>query len=133
MSYQQRRRLLEGLGSVNESGVRSRGLTLATARGAPITAPADGIVKFAGPFRDYDGVLIIDHGSGWLTLIVNAASTLHPGDHVAIGQPIGRALGPLQIELSQNGHRISLLSSQVHLKTCQRAKKAAKHAHGFER
>lgn len=97
----------EGLGSVNESGVRSRGLTLATARGAPITAPADGIVKFAGPFRDYDGVLIIDHGSGWLTLIVNAASTLHPGDHVAIGQPIGRALGPLQVELSQNGRRIS--------------------------
>ena len=97
----------EGLGSVNESGVRSRGLTLATARGAPISAPADGIVKFAGPFRDYDGVLIIDHGGGWLSLIVNATSTLRSGDHVAVGQPIGRALGPLQVELSQNGRRIS--------------------------
>ena len=97
----------DGLGSVNDSGVRSRGLTLATARGAPISAPGDGIVKFAGPFRGYDGVLIIDHGGGWLSLIVNAASTLHPGDHVAIGQPVGRALGPLQVELSQNGRRIS--------------------------
>jgi septal ring factor EnvC (AmiA/AmiB activator) len=97
----------EGLGSVNESGVRSRGLTLATVRGAPINAPADGIVKFVGPFRDYDGVLIIDHGGGWLSLIVNAASALQPGDHVMVGQQIGRALGPLQVELSQNGRRIS--------------------------
>src|SRR5256885_2164433 len=48
----------DGLGSVNASGVRSRGLTLATARGMTVAAPADGVVKFAGPFRDYDGILI---------------------------------------------------------------------------
>jgi septal ring factor EnvC (AmiA/AmiB activator) len=64
-------------------------------------------VKYAGPFRDYDGVVIIDHGGGWLSLIVNVASTLHPGEGVVLGQEIGRALGPLQVELSQNGHRIS--------------------------
>jgi septal ring factor EnvC (AmiA/AmiB activator) len=87
--------------------VRSRGLTLAAARGAPVTAPADGLVKFAGPFRDYDGVLIIDHGGGWLSLIVNVASPLHPGDRIRLGQDIGRALGPLLVELSQNGRRIS--------------------------
>lgn len=97
----------EGLASVNDSGVRARGVTLATGRGAALTAPASGIVKFAGPFRDYDGVLIIDHGGGWLSLIVNVASELHPGDRVAIGEPIGRSLGPLQVELSQNGRRIS--------------------------
>jgi septal ring factor EnvC (AmiA/AmiB activator) len=73
----------------------------------PVTAPAAGVVKFAGPFRDYDGVLIIDHGGGWLTLIVNVASQLRPGDGVALGQDIGRALGPLEVELSQNGRRIS--------------------------
>jgi septal ring factor EnvC (AmiA/AmiB activator) len=97
----------EGLAAVDASGVRSRGLTLATSRGMPVTAPAAGTVKFAGPFREYDGVLIIDHGGGWLSLIVNVASPLHPGDRVALGQEIGRALGPLQVELSQNGHRIS--------------------------
>jgi septal ring factor EnvC (AmiA/AmiB activator) len=97
----------EGLGAVNESGVQSRGLTIATTRGSAVTAPAEGTVKFAGPFRDYDGVLIIDHGRGWLTLLVNVASTLHQGDHVALGQEVGRALGPLQVELSQNGRRIS--------------------------
>jgi septal ring factor EnvC (AmiA/AmiB activator) len=97
----------EGLASVNASGVRSRGLTFATYRGMPVIAPADGVVRFAGPFRDYDGVLIIDHGSGWLSLIVNVASELHAGDAVHLGDPAGRALGPLQVELSHNGRRIS--------------------------
>jgi septal ring factor EnvC (AmiA/AmiB activator) len=64
-------------------------------------------VRFSGPFRDYDGVLIIDHGGGWMSLIVNVGSTLRTGDKVALGQPVGRALGPLQVELSQNGRRIS--------------------------
>jgi septal ring factor EnvC (AmiA/AmiB activator) len=97
----------EGLAAVNESGVRSRGLTMATARGASVTAPGGGLVKFAGPFRNYDGVVIIDHGGGWISMIVNVASSLHSGDRVALGQEIGRALGPLQVELSQNGRRIS--------------------------
>lgn len=96
-----------GLSSVDTSGVRSRGLTLATSRGMAVSAPAAGIVKFSGPFRDYDGVVIIDHGGGWLSLIVNVASPAHPGDKVSIGEDIGRALGPLQVELSQNGRRIS--------------------------
>jgi septal ring factor EnvC (AmiA/AmiB activator) len=92
---------------VNASGVRSRGLALATARGAPISAPADGVVRFSGPFRDYDGVLIIDHGGGWMSLIVNVSSDLRPGVKVRLGEPVGRALGPLQVELSQNGRRFS--------------------------
>jgi septal ring factor EnvC (AmiA/AmiB activator) len=97
----------EGLAAVDESGVQSRGITIGSYRGMEASAPADGTVKFAGPFRDYDGVLIIDHGGGWLSLIVNVASTLHPGDKVRLGEPIGRALGPLMVELSQNGRRIS--------------------------
>jgi murein hydrolase activator len=97
----------EGLAAIDESGVRARGLTLATWRGAPITAPADGTVRFAGPFHDYDGILIIDHGGGWMSLLVNVSTTLRQGDRVQLGQPIGRALGPLQVELSQNGRRIS--------------------------
>ena len=97
----------EGLAAVNDSGVRSRGLTLSTSRGSPVSAPADGTVRFSGPFRDYDGVLIIDHGGGWMSLIVNVSSPLHPGDKVRMGDQIGRALGPLQVELSHNGRRIS--------------------------
>lgn len=97
----------EGLAAVNESGVRSRGVSLATFSGAPVTAPARGTVRFSGPFRDYDGVLIIDHGGGWMSLIVNVSSDLKTGEKVTLGQAVGRALGPLQVELSQNGRRIS--------------------------
>lgn len=97
----------EGLGAVNASGVRARGITLATKRGAVVTAPAAGTVKFVGPYGDYDGVLIIDHGSGWMTLLVDVSSQLKPGDKVELGESVGRALGPLQVELSQYGRRIS--------------------------
>lgn len=97
----------EGLGAVSANGVRSRGLTLASARGSPVVAPGAGTVRFSGPFREYDGVLIIDHGNGWMTLLLNIASPLKPGDRVALGQPVGRALGPLGVELSQNGQRVS--------------------------
>jgi murein hydrolase activator len=97
----------EGLAAVNASGVRSRGLTLATARGASVTAPASGVVRFSGPFRAYDGIVIIDHGGGWMSLIVNVSTELRAGDRVQLGQSVGRALGPLQVELSQNGRRTS--------------------------
>jgi septal ring factor EnvC (AmiA/AmiB activator) len=99
--------VIEGFGTINDSGVLARGITLATQRGAQLTVPADGTIRFAGPYRDYDGIIIIDHGSGWLSLIVNAASSLHAGDKVHRGEEIGRALGPLQVELSHNDRRIS--------------------------
>ncbi len=100
-------RVVTGLGEVNASGVRSRGLTLATRRGAAVTVPAAGIIRFAGPFRDYDGIAIIDHGGGWMSLIVNVRSSLAPGTKVSAGQPLGRALGELGVELSQNGRHLS--------------------------
>jgi len=97
----------DGLGSVNRSGVRSRGLTLATGRGMSVAAPADGIVRFSGPFRDYDGILVIDHGHGWMTLLLNVSSPLKPGDKVHLGDAVGRTIGALGVELSQNGRRFS--------------------------
>jgi septal ring factor EnvC (AmiA/AmiB activator) len=99
--------VIDGLGSVSPSGVQSRGITLATRRGAPVIAPAAGVVRFSGPFRDYDGIVILDHGGGWMSLILNLASPLEPGARVAAGDSLGRALGPLGVELSQNGRRVS--------------------------
>ena len=96
-----------GLGSVSESGVSSRGLTLATSRGFPVVAPAAGIVRFSGPFRNFDGIVLIGHGNGWMSVLINLASTLKVGSRVQLGDPIGRSLGPLGVELSQNGRRVS--------------------------
>lgn len=100
-------KVTDGLGEVSASGVRSRGLTLATKRGAPVAVPAPGIVRFSGPFRDYDGIAIIDHGGGWMSLIVNVASEIRPGTKVRAGDALGRALGPLGVELSRNGQNVS--------------------------
>jgi len=97
----------QGLGSIDANGVRSRGLTLSTGRGAPVVVPASGMVKFSGPFRSHDGVVIIDHGHGWMSLLVNVATTLRAGDRVKIGQPLGRALGRVEVQLSRNGRRVS--------------------------
>jgi septal ring factor EnvC (AmiA/AmiB activator) len=99
--------VIDGLGSINANGVRSRGVTLKTNRGAPVTAPAAGVISFSGPFRSYDGVVIIDHGGGWMSLIVGVASPLKAGSRVNIGDLLGPALGPIEVELSQNGQRVS--------------------------
>lgn len=43
------------------------GLDFAAARGAPVSATADGIVKFAGQKPGYGNLVEIDHGNGLLT------------------------------------------------------------------
>jgi septal ring factor EnvC (AmiA/AmiB activator) len=99
--------VVEGLGAVNDSGVRSRGTVFATPRGLSVAAPADGIVRYSGPFRNYDGILILDHGGGWMSLIVNVSSELKVGDKVHLGDPLGRTLGQIEVQLSHNGLRFS--------------------------
>ncbi|MES2147268.1 MAG: M23 family metallopeptidase [Pseudomonadota bacterium] len=96
-----------GLAEIDRGGVRSRGLALAAPRGAPLVVPADGTLRFAGPFGDYDGVVIIDHGQGWISLIVNVATTIKAGASVRRGDSLGRALGPVEVELSHNKQRVS--------------------------
>jgi septal ring factor EnvC (AmiA/AmiB activator) len=99
--------VIEGLGAVAPNGVRSRGLTLSTARGTSVAVPASGTIRFAGPFRSYDAVVIIEHESGWMSLLLNVATPLKPGERVEIGQPFGRALGRIGVELSRNGRHVS--------------------------
>jgi septal ring factor EnvC (AmiA/AmiB activator) len=99
--------VLTGLGTISASGVRARGIEIALRRGANVVAPAAGVVRFAGPYEDHDGVIIIDHGNGWISLIVNVASRLERGARIAIGASLGRALGPIEVELSHNGRRLS--------------------------
>ena len=89
----------EGLGAISRAGIRSRGIRLMTTRGTPLVAPAAGEIIFAGPFRRHDGLIAIDHGDGWTTLIVDGSPDVKRGDVVARGQRIGRALGPIRVEL----------------------------------
>ena len=84
--------VVTGLGEVSETGVRARGLTIAARDGALVVAPARGRIAFAGPFRGFGQIVIIDHGGGWTSLITSlAALNARVGDNVLQGSPIGRA------------------------------------------
>jgi septal ring factor EnvC (AmiA/AmiB activator) len=96
-----------GLGTVDANGIRSRGLSFANRRGAALVVPADGTIVFAGPYRRSDGVVIIDHGGGWISLIVNAGTALAKGSVVRHGDPLGRALGPVEVDLTRGGTAVS--------------------------
>ena len=100
-------RLVAGLGEVSSSGVRSRGLTLEAPRGASLVVPADGRIAFAGPFRNRAGIVIIDHGGGWMTLLSNVTTPLAVGTRARRGEPLGRALGDISVELSHRGRPVS--------------------------
>ena len=93
----------EGLGQVNSSGVRSRGIRFATPRGSPIAAPAAGRILFASAFREHDGVIVIDHGRGWTSLVIGVAPGVRAGQRVSAGTPLGRALGDVALELREAG------------------------------
>ena len=95
--------VIEGLGAISPAGVRSRGITFATPRGAPIVAPAPGTILFAGAFREHDGIIVIDHGKGWTSLLVGVGPAVRRGERVAAGTPLGRALGDLSLELRERG------------------------------
>jgi len=99
--------LLDGLGSVDRSGIVSRGLSFATSRGVQVAVPADGTIAFAAPFRGEDGLVIIDHGGGWTSLLLGVASDRPRGTRVQRGESLGRALGPVDVELRRGGVPLS--------------------------
>jgi septal ring factor EnvC (AmiA/AmiB activator) len=99
--------VIDGLGQVSASGIRSRGTTFATRQGTQIAVPADGKLIFTGPYRRHDGVAIIDHGNGWMSLLVGVRATAPKGSQLVRGAVLGRALGPVTLELSINGRPAS--------------------------
>ena len=52
-------------------------------------------------------MVIIDHGRGWRSLMLNVSTSLVRGASVRGGDPLGRALGPVEVDLSNNGTNVS--------------------------
>lgn len=105
-------RIVGGLGELSDAGVRGRGLAVAAASGAAVVAPAPGRIAFAGRFRDYGEIVIIDHGDGWTTLLTGLGDLAVRRDaRVAAGDPVGRAAGterPVGVELRRRGRPVDL-------------------------
>ena len=107
-------RIVAGLGEVNESGVRSRGVTIAARPGGQVVAPAPGRVGFAGDYRGYGKIVIIDHGGGWVSLLTGMiALSVSVGDTLDAGAPIGRAGSDdsrITVELRRAGRPVDIVA-----------------------
>lgn len=94
----------------------ARGVVVEAREGAQAVAPFDGQVAYAGPFRGYGQILIIDHGDGYLSLVIGLSRIDVRGNQwVLAGEPIGTvgaldAAGPrLYLEIRHNGRPINPL------------------------
>ncbi|KRA81684.1 hypothetical protein ASD76_13315 [Altererythrobacter sp. Root672] len=84
-------RTIIGFGAT-QGGSVSRGVTFAPRAGAQVVAPAAGRVVFAGPYRGYGRIVIIQHPGGWTSLITGLARTdAVVGESVVSGAPLGVA------------------------------------------
>lgn len=81
-----------GFGAIGKSGTRSAGITLLPVSGAQIVAPAGGRIAFAGPYRGYGRIVIIEHGNGWTSLVTGLGRVdVQVGRQVIGGSPLGVA------------------------------------------
>ncbi|MXO70565.1 murein hydrolase activator EnvC family protein [Alteraurantiacibacter buctensis] len=105
-------RTLAGFGAEID-GTLSQGLTLAPAANAQVVAPAAGRVAYAGPYRGYGQIVIVEHPGGWTSLVTGLArSDVAVGAELVGGAPIGVA-GPgrptITLELRRGGQPVNPL------------------------
>ena len=84
-------RTLAGFGAPGAGGT-SQGVTLAPRPGAQVVAPAAGRVAFAGAYRGYGRIVIIEHAGGWTSLVTGLARLdVAVGQQLVGGAPLGIA------------------------------------------
>ncbi|MGZ3272954.1 MAG: murein hydrolase activator EnvC family protein [Caulobacteraceae bacterium] len=106
-------RLAARFGEAAAAGAPKAGFTWKTSPGAPVLAPAAGIVEYAGPLKDYGVILILRTGGAYhLVLTGLGAAEAVVGTTVAAGEPVGRMgedaqAGPsLYLEMRKGGEPV---------------------------
>lgn len=86
-----------GFGEADGLGGESQGLSIATRPGTSVLAPADGWVVYAGPFRSYGQVIILNAGEGY-HIVLAGMERLDAGlgQFVLSGEPIA-AMGETRL------------------------------------
>ena len=98
------------------TGLSRKGIDIAARGGSQVIATYDGKIAFAGKFRGYGQLLIIDHGDGYHTLLAGMARIdMTVGQRVSTGEPVG-LMGDdggnrpiLYVELRRKGQPINPL------------------------
>jgi septal ring factor EnvC (AmiA/AmiB activator) len=76
-------------GGSDGAGGLEKGISLATRAGAQVTTPCDGWVVYAGPFRSYGQLLILNAGGGYHVLIAGMERiSVNIGQFVLTGEPV---------------------------------------------
>ena len=76
-------------GAPDGLGGTEKGLTIASRASAQVTAPCDGWVVYAGPFRSYGQLLILNAGGGYHVLLAGMERiSVDLGQFVLTGEPV---------------------------------------------
>lgn len=90
-------RVVARYGEDDEAGGQLSGDIVRTHSGAIVTAPSDASVLYAGPFRSYGQLLILNAGGGYhLVLAGMNRISVRLGQSVVAGEPIG-AMGEARV------------------------------------
>ena len=82
-------RKIRDFGGSDGAGGVEKGISLATRAGAQVTTPCDGWVVYAGPFRSYGQLLILNAGGGYHVLIAGMERiSVNIGQFVLTGEPV---------------------------------------------
>ena len=106
-------RLVAAFGSRDDSGIRRNGLQLLPRSGAQVVAPGGGRIVFAGPYRGYGTIVIIEHANGWTSLVTGLSElAARVGQNVVAGSPLGMAQlrdPAVTLELRREGEPVNPL------------------------
>jgi murein hydrolase activator len=81
---------IRDFGAADGLGGTEKGISVTTRPGAQVTAPCDGWVVYAGPFRSYGQLLILNAGGGYHVLLAGMDRiSADLGQFVLTGEPVG--------------------------------------------
>lgn len=87
-----------GFAEKTQFGGQSKGIVLETRQGAQVTSPCDGWIVYAGEFRSYGQLLIINAGGGYHVLLAGLSQIdVQPGQFVLAAEPVGTMSGWAQL------------------------------------
>ena len=89
---------IKEFGAPDGFGGTEKGLSIAARPGGQITAPCDGWVVYAGAFRNYGQLLILNAGDGYHVLLAGMERiSVNPGQFVLTGEPVAVMGGGSQV------------------------------------
>lgn len=81
--------LRRGFGAPDGFGGTEKGMLVATRPGAVVVSPSDGWAAFAGPYRTYGQLLIINAGQGYYIVLAGMERiNVNVGQFVLAGEPV---------------------------------------------